>query len=64
MNQDRLDASITLGDKNPYSFGTLENKRVKSAVLGRRGMKSSHSTRSMKSRNIAASQSFASKAMP
>ena len=57
MNQDRLNASITVGDKDPYSFGTLDkNTRIKSAVLGRRGIKTSASTRSVqRTRNIVGS---------
>jgi len=48
VNQDRLDASITIGDKDPYCFGTIDkSQRVKSAVLGRRGIKTSSSTRAM-----------------
>ena len=48
LNQDRLNASITHEEKNPYQYGTLENSfRVKSAFIGRRGLKSSGSTRSV-----------------
>jgi len=33
VNQDRLNASITIEDKDPYSFGTLDKAfRIKSAV--------------------------------
>ena len=54
MNQDGLNASITKNDKDPYQFGTLDKGfRVKSAVLSRRGIKTSSSTRSVqKTRNI------------
>ena len=48
INQDRLNASITTEEKNPYQFGTLDKGfRVKSALNARRGLKSSGSTRSV-----------------
>ena len=54
MNQDFTNATITKEDKDPYQFGNLNKGfRVKSAVLSRRGIKTSSSTRSIhKTRNI------------
>ena len=59
VNQDRLNASITIEDKDPYTFGTLDKAfRIKSAVQGRRGIKSSGSVRSInRTRNTLNSKS-------